>query len=453
MMDNISAAYIEPTKGNSSQIIGCCIFDKTSVDVPQKLFKKYVSFPGTQRMRMRCVKVLGDFYWYPEKDFRVRKHIAISNYGQMNTLGELFQFMGDEMNVPLNKNQALWKLILIPNFKRDKSAMIIKYHHSLGDGIALQYFISQSSTVKGNIVQQYFKTNWKQMLCSYLSIPILIPLVIGKTLCIKPDKNILTYHNTKPLQGKKMTAYTGPYSLKKIKKLCKSLNVTINDFIFSLILSSLGKYFRKAQGMSEIKINVGVPFNVRKAPKKGKHITMSNKFAVFFFSMPMFEINEIKRDSKEAFTLVRNKTNNIKRSLQPLAFRQMAVLNDIFPHRISKLNLQGPSDKCTMMYSNVAGTSSPFYFEDKQVYDILFIGPTMGRNCLGISVSSYCDNFTILCHSDVSRMEDPSLFMEILQADLKAFFLYSSQSNQDQLEDNSHDEETKIQNFEFDNEI
>jgi hypothetical protein len=125
-------------------------------------------------MRLKFMKVLGNFYWYPEKDFDIHNHLRVSNIPQIDDIHDCFQLMGEETLNPPAPHLSPWEVILIEKYQDDKCLMFIKFNHCLGDGIALQYFISHTSTVPPNIIQKFQKRSIKREILSYLCAPVLL---------------------------------------------------------------------------------------------------------------------------------------------------------------------------------------------------------------------------------------------------------------------------------------
>jgi hypothetical protein len=112
----------------------------------------------------------------------------------------------------------------------------------------------------------------------------------------------------------------------------------------------------------------------------------------------------------------------------PLSFKQMTLINEILPCMMIKNKNSMPADKCSFVFTNVAGSRTPIYFNGKMVYDILYFAPSLGKNCINLGVGSYCENINILAISDENRMQDPHNFIKMVDDDLKEYFMINEQA-------------------------
>jgi len=124
-----------------------------------------------------------------------------------------------------------------------KGAVLLKFHHSLGDGLALVSFLMV-------LCDKYDTANiplmkcmpWFQKLFIKLASPFFILKEIGPLIFPRTDYNAIC--NGRKLTGRKKGSFRY-LNFDAMKAASKKYNCTINDFVSSLIAVSLHDYFHK----------------------------------------------------------------------------------------------------------------------------------------------------------------------------------------------------------------
>ena len=85
-----------------------------------------------------------------------------------------------------------WRIFIIPDYAKDESVLLVKYHHSLADGIAFIMFITHLADTPN--FEQYPKILFKFSLLQNFILMLLLPfgmiwLSIKSLFYIKPERN------------------------------------------------------------------------------------------------------------------------------------------------------------------------------------------------------------------------------------------------------------------------
>lgn len=136
----------------------------------------------------------------------------------------------------------VYRFVLIPNFKENKSCIIILSSHSLGDGMSFSSLLmALGDNYDPSALPCLKPLSWGPWLVLYLLCPLLAlyssyNLVFGYS----QDQNSIS-------RGRLSThkhAHTTELPLSKVKALAKSQNCTVNSVIMALTSMSLYNYFK-----------------------------------------------------------------------------------------------------------------------------------------------------------------------------------------------------------------
>jgi diacylglycerol O-acyltransferase len=90
--------------------------------------------------RMRLVEAapggLVNPVWEDDPRFDVRNHVTLVPWPEPGGDAELCQVMGEAMSVRLDRARPLWEVLVADSPTRGRTALVVKMHHALVDGIA-----------------------------------------------------------------------------------------------------------------------------------------------------------------------------------------------------------------------------------------------------------------------------------------------------------------------------
>ena len=90
--------------------------------------------------RMRLVETapggLVNPVWEDDPDFDVARHVRTVPWPEPGGDAELCRVMGDAMSHRLDRSHPLWEIVVVDSPMRGRTALVVKMHHALVDGIA-----------------------------------------------------------------------------------------------------------------------------------------------------------------------------------------------------------------------------------------------------------------------------------------------------------------------------
>ncbi|MES2945836.1 MAG: wax ester/triacylglycerol synthase family O-acyltransferase [Pseudomonadota bacterium] len=202
----------------------------------------------------------------------------------------------------------------------------------------------------------------------------------GAALALMPDDST-TRLKGKP-GGHKKVAWCDPIPLDEVKAVGKALNCSINDVLLSCVAGALGEYLKThGDDVKGQEIRAMVPVNLRPMDQAYK---LGNRFGLVPLVLPIGLENPIERVYE-----VRRRMAALKGSYQPLlAFSLLAVAGLLIkPAQDMMLNLF--AKKTTAVMTNVPGPREKLKFCGSTLEQSMFWVPQSGDVGLGVSILSY----------------------------------------------------------------
>ncbi|HTH11566.1 MAG TPA: WS/DGAT domain-containing protein, partial [Acidovorax sp.] len=340
--------------------------------------------------------------------------------------------VGELAMQPLDTRRPLWQMHLIEDFVGDDgqpgSALIVRIHHCIADGIAL---ISVTMSIVDGGAEPPKRTRKEREQAATAEDWIadaLIKPITGLTvkaldlagdsaarsfkLLADPEKAVhhglagtldmarvgyqlmsdaaalalMPDDSPTRLKGQpgnaKRVAWCPPIALDEVKAIGRALNCSVNDVLLSCVAGAIGGYLR-SQGDDPTgqEIRAMIPVNLRPLEEAWK---LGNRFGLVPLVLPIGVANPIERVYE-----VRKRMNALKGSTQPiLAFAMLAVAGlMIKPAQDALLNLFGR--KTTAVMTNVPGPKEQLTLCGSRVTQCMFWVPQSGDIGLGVSILSY----------------------------------------------------------------
>lgn len=220
------------------------------------------------------VKKLGLFWMKELDDEEWRKQMGNVVRLQQNVTSpeELREFALKENESYDFYEAPQYRFYLIPDYAPDRSAILVKVHHSLSDGLGFVTFLQSLNDVYRHEDLPAMKplSFLKEMLINLIS-PFLILRTFAINLTMSADTNFIKKDGE--ASGKKTLGVIPDLHLPELKKYTKENKCTINDYSVALLSVSLHEYFKleekravetgaKVYAMPKT-LNMSLPFSLR----------------------------------------------------------------------------------------------------------------------------------------------------------------------------------------------
>jgi diacylglycerol O-acyltransferase len=384
------------------------------------------------RFKQRVMEDAAGATWVMDRNFDLAKHVVPEKLPKSANQEQALQDRVAALATQrLDPKRPLWQIHLIEDYTGPDgvkgSAMIVRIHHCIADGIALisvtmslvdggappperrkkaaaaagtEDWIADTLlkpftdiTVKAlgavgegaarslGMLGDPKKGMEQGMSGSFDMAKVLMQVLKdGAALALMPDDS-KTRLKGKP-GGAKKVAWCQPIPLDEVKAVGKALNCSINDVLLSCVAGALGEYLKTfGDEVAGQEIRAMVPVNLRPLDQAHK---LGNRFGLVPLVLPIGVDNPIERVYE-----VRRRMAALKGSYQPLlAFSLLAVAGLLIkPAQDVMLNLF--AKKTTAVMTNVPGPREKLKFCGSTLEQSMFWVPQSGDVGLGVSILSY----------------------------------------------------------------
>ena len=389
------------------------------------------------RFKQRVMEDAAGATWVNDRKFDLANHVVLETLPRaakgMNQQAALQDRVALLATQRLDPKRPLWQIHLIEDYTGPDgvkgSAMIVRIHHCIADGIALisvtmslvdggappperrkKHVPSGAEDWIADTLLKPFtdltvkalgavgegasrslgmldmlndpKAGAKKGMGASLDMAKVMMQVVkdGAALALMPDDS-KTRLKGKP-GGSKKVAWCDPIPLDEVKAVGKALNCSINDVLLSCVAGALGEYLKShGDDVKGQEIRAMVPVNLRPLDQAYK---LGNRFGLVPLVLPIGVENPIERVYE-----VRRRMAELKGSYQPLlAFSLLAVAGLLIkPAQDMMLNLF--AKKTTAVMTNVPGPRDKLKFCGSTLEQSMFWVPQSGDVGLGVSILSY----------------------------------------------------------------
>jgi WS/DGAT/MGAT family acyltransferase len=387
----------------------------------RRIEERLLKYP---RFRQRVVEDAAGATWVDDSRLDVRQMVVrekLARGRKLSAQDALQARVGELAMQPLDRKRPLWQIHLVEDHDGG-SALIVRIHHCIADGIAL-ISVTMSLVDGGAAPPERKRRSAPQGADDWIAETLVRPLTdvalkaldaagdgalrslqllrepqaglsgsmeVAKlayqvlsdaaALALMPDDS-RTRLKGQPI-GRKRVAWCEPLPLDEVKAVGKALNCSINDVLLSCVAGAIGEYLR-AQG-DDVKgqeIRAMVPVNLRPLDQAYK---LGNRFGLVPLVLPIGIENPVERVYE-----VRRRMNALKGSTQPLlAFGVLTLAGLLIkPAQDAIMGLFG--NKTTAVMTNVPGPRDKLRFLGSTLEQTMFWVPQSGNIGLGVSILSY----------------------------------------------------------------
>ena len=416
------AIWLQDSDTNLMVINAVIITDHLDVATLRKAFQERI-FEGSdparfERFRCRITGRGAIRYWEPDLDFDIARHIVPARGKNLSSLKGVQAYVGRMANRKLKDDRPRWEIKVIEHFEKDASALLVRIHHSIGDGMALVSLLfalmdetwnRTDGMAKGSIPPDLGLTAL-QLLQRAIAIPLSAPGILLRRLTWFPDSSHL---HGPVLSGEKRVAWTTPLDLQVIKKAKDLIGATVNDVLMASVSGAFSTYLARLGVAPPSRFLISMPVNVR---HPGKALKCENKFAAVPLELPARSPHTTHR-----ILAVKERLDQLKQSTTPLVvYGLQRALLAFLPEVISRGLLDFLANKCTAVVTNVAGPSHEVFLEGRKVRSFLFWVPQRAQIGIGISILSFAGKVQVGVIADKALLADPAHLVEAFEEEFEA---------------------------------
>jgi len=411
------------------------------------------------RFRQKVVQDAIGATWVDDADFDIHRHVVreklVRRKGQSERAA-LQALCGKLATQPLDPKRPLWQFHLIERYEGG-SAMIIRIHHCIGDGIALTSVVlsiadggneppPRKARVKSDdvghgdwltdsviqpltdvavkalgltgegVARSVHALSQPQELLGSVEMARVAYQVLGDVAALALMSDDSPTRLKGMPEGKKRVAWNEPIPLDAVKIVGKALHCSVNDVLLACVAGAIGRYLRdRGDDPAGKEIRAMVPVNLRPLDQAWQ---LGNKFGLAPLVLPVGIDNPVER-----VYAVRQRMGELKGSYQPLlAFAVLAVAGlMIKPVQDAILNLF--AKKATAVMTNVPGPAMQLHFCGRAIRQTMFWVPASGHIGVGVSILSYAGGVQFGLITDAKLCPDPQAIIDRFQPEFDNLLL------------------------------
>jgi len=413
------AIWLQDSDTNLMVINAVLVTDRLDLETLRALWReRLLEGPGAARYeRLRC-RITGGghrHFWERDPDFDLSRHIVPHRGRRLRTLEDVQAFVGEEASQKLDWEHPRWQIQVIEDFEDGATALLVRVHHSIGDGealVALLFTLVDGPAGRRHPVRTRppRPTPWLGVLLRAVTIPLSAPGILLRRLTWWPDHSDM---HGPPLSGRKRVAWTRPMDLAVIKHAKHALGATVNDVLMASVSGAFTHYLRHRGDRAPSRFLISMPVNVR---KPASLMSCDNQFAPVPLELP------VGGDAPALRILaVKTRMDHLKGSTVPVVIYELQrALLAFLPEVVSRGLIDFLANKCTAVVTNIFGPDEELTLAGRQVRSIIFWVPQRARIGIGISIMSFSSKVQVGVIGDEALLPDPEVLVRAFEAEFEA---------------------------------
>lgn len=468
-MSGVDTAWLRmDTPTNLMMIVGVMMFDGR-LDIAR--FRRTVEQRLTRyaRFRQRVVQDPSGAYWLDDEHFDINNHVHLVNLPAPHGKEALEQYVAGLTSQALDPHKPLWQMTVVEDYNGDGvdgSAVIIRIHHCIADGISLigvmysltdtepdaaeegvepealrrarerkqakreaadeRDFLSslyepltsaaaKAMSMSGGLWSKYAELiSQPDKVGGYAKIAADVAAEMAMLATLPADS--ATSFKGKPSAVKRV-AWSAPLPLTDIKAVCKVLGVSVNDVLLAAAAGAMRAYLdERGEADADTEVRGFVPVNLR--PRGDEH-KLGNRFGLVALTLPVGIANPFARVYE-----VKRRMDELKNSYQ--AALSMGILGTVglLPRPVQKQVLDMFSSKGSAVMTNVPGPQVPLYMAGRLLAQQMFWVPQSGDIGMGISILSYNGNVQFGLVTDRKFVPEPAQIVDRFAGEFEKLVMY-----------------------------
>jgi WS/DGAT/MGAT family acyltransferase len=372
---------------------------------------------GFDRFRQRVVErgLRKAPRWEDVIDFDIDQHLHHIALSAPHDQAALTTLIADLASSPLDHALPLWQIHVVDNFGGG-SALIMRYHHCIGDGAAMMTVTEQlfdarpDAPLRGARADRSapdrlrspgraaVERSASKSLAEDAGVVLAGAGMLLKELLKWPDPQ-------SPFKGKfqvqKRVAWSKPVLIADIKAIGAPSGAKINDVLVAGLTGALRTYLkRRGVDVDHTTVRAMVPVDLRPRERIGK---LGNEFGLVILDLAV-----TRSRAKDRLALTKARMDALKRSPEAVAMRFLLELFGRGPKPLEDLANQVFGSKASVVLTNVAGPREKLYLAGTLIDRMMFWVPHPGRQLgMGISILSYRGQASLAVIADAHLVPDP----------------------------------------------
>jgi diacylglycerol O-acyltransferase len=435
-MDPVDAAWYHIDGPANLAMVTAVALTKQPLDFDRVREVYRLRLAGFDRFRQRVVETgfpLATPHWQDMPHFDIDQHLHRIALPAPHDMAALKVLCTDIASMPLDREQPLWHVHFVEDVGGG-SAVIMRYHHCIGDGTAMQAVVRKvfDATPDAPLARRprrrrpaarpadvlFGFDTLERAERSALALALgtvdavahplrtleKLDLVLGGTGVLLSEL-VKPADPKSPFKGdfglRKHVAWSTPVAIADVKAIGAPLGATVNDVLVAAMTGALRAYLKgRGVDVNHTTVRAMVPVDLRPPERVG---LLGNDFGLVLLDLPVAAAKAADRLAK-----TNARMDRLKRSPEPVAMKFLFELFGRGPKAIEDLATSIFGSKASLVMTNVVGPQDPVYLAGVPVDQMLFWVPHPGKEIgMGISILSYRGMASLTVIADAGLVPDP----------------------------------------------
>jgi diacylglycerol O-acyltransferase len=386
----------------------------------------------SRRFRQRVERrPLGRPRWVDDQAFSLDDHVHFHRLprgaGREALEGAISTITSEQMDL----RRPLWDLHVFDGYEGERSVLVARLHHAMGDGFALMSLLLAMADEAPEWTHEEARRHQGDTRRPGRDVPRPLPrdawgeaerwarhvtrsaqsLAQLVLLPFDPENDLRGQ-----LSGRRLCTWSKAIPLTRIKEIGRSMNATVNDVVLTALAGGLRRYLTASgEEVDALAIRALVPVNLRAPGEPVDWDRLGNCFGLVYLDLPV----HLASPEKRLFALQQS-MKRLKRSPQAGISRGLLYALGFIPTRLSHVIDGVFAKKGSIVATNVPGPKQPLSFAGQRVEEAVFFVPHPGRLAVGASIFSYAGSLRVGIRTDAAVVDDPHALVRAFEDELEA---------------------------------
>jgi diacylglycerol O-acyltransferase / wax synthase len=347
-------------------------------------------------------------YWVEDPEFDLNNHLRFISVPHIHSLQQLISEAEKQYQTPLNHKQPLWELLVISNREhhskssnniQDFSAILLKFHHSMVDGLSGLEVLNSLSTVTPQktlrLVSSRIDTELDPKLPNLLRKVNLWKSFTQLIKDLRTKRGNAGINGVNSSERRISITQIGISELREIKNF---FGGSTNDCLLALLAQALRRY-ALANKVCPTELTAVIPFSTRALSDK---YTLGVQISGVGVQLP---INQA--EFAEQLKQISNQTSTIKKEKSYGVYALATLCLAQFPKKIQQLCSQFYFQNTNFICTNIPLSMKGRYIGGAKVEGNYGLPALMKGHGMGVSLIRLHDKICISFSSDPAIIKNP----------------------------------------------
>jgi len=414
-MNPVDAAWFHMDGPENTAVVTALMTSRRRFDpiaVRNQLARRLATLPPFHRRVADAQTWTGAPAWIESSAIDIDQHVHHRALPEGATDAQLRALVEDLASQPLPPAMPLWQAHVIDG-PGAAGAVVFRYHHCLGDGMAMVGVANSvmdggddivASPAAGGAAASAWDAAWR---LAGTAIEGSFDLV--RDLVQPGDAQTRL---KAAASARQRIGWSRPIPLPRIKAIAHAFDAKVNDVAIAAISGAL-RHLLADLSSTGATIRAMVPVNLRASTDIGD---ATNGFGLAILELPVDE-----GDAKARLRTATRRMSAIKRSAEATAMHELFDLFGRGPKALQQVAQGLFEDKVSLVLTNVRGPATPLRLAGRTIDRFVFWVPHPGERVgLGVSVCSYRDRVTFGVLADAAKLPDAQRLAHLVETEVAA---------------------------------